>query len=86
MPLSLQEIMRRSCSKCGQIKKNTKSVRAHPDEEAQYEKIIHRIICRDCYIESFQVNEDTDEGPLEPLTKKEAAIQWNLITTDGGFQ
>ena len=86
MPLSLQAIMKRSCSKCGQVKKNTKSVRAHPDEEEQYGKIIHRIICRDCYIESFQVNEDTDEGPLEPLNKKEAAIQWNLITTDGSFQ
>ncbi len=86
MPLSYQVIQRRTCSKCGDMKKNTKSVRAHNDEEEIEGKIIQRIICKECYIESFQVDEDTDEEPLEPLNKKEAATQWDLITTDGAFQ
>jgi len=86
MTLSLQKIQSRTCFKCGEEKKNTKSVRAHSDEETEAGHSIQRIVCKECYIKSFQVDEDNDIGPLEPLNKKEAAIQWNLITTDGGFQ
>ena len=81
MTLSLQKIQNRECFKCGEEKKNTKSVRAHSDEETETGHSIQRITCKECYIKSFQ-----GEAAFEPLSKKDAEIQWNLITTDGGFQ